>query len=68
MKFSRDDGRLYDAIAINNETNRIRIFGSNLTLPNAEAISAMAIMRRGCDEERYSEVPAGKFKEGDIYA
>lgn len=58
---------LYDALAVNIETSKVRIFGQNKTLKNAEAISMMAIMRRGLDEEFYVEAPAGKFKEGDIY-
>lgn len=37
------------------------------TFENAEAISKMAIMRRGLDEEFYAEVPTLTYKEGDIY-
>lgn len=65
--FSEDDGHFYDALAVNIETKKVRIFGEKKTLPNAEAISAMAVMRRGCDEEFYTEVPHGQYKEGDIY-
>lgn len=56
---------LYDAVAVNIETRVVRLFGQNKTLANAEAISRMAIMRRGCDEDFYAEVPAGTYKEGD---
>lgn len=59
--------QLYDALAVNIKTNKVRIFGQNKTLANAKAISSMAIMRRGCDEEFYVEEPAGKFKEGDTW-
>lgn len=64
-KFSKDDGKLYDALAVNIKTGLVRMFGENKTLSNAEAISAMAVMRRGCDVEFYVEAPAGKYKEGD---
>lgn len=67
MKFSEPDGKLYDVIAVNLTTHKIRMFGENKTLDNAEAIVAMAVMRRGVDEEFYKEVPAGKYKEGDTY-
>lgn len=59
--------RTYDAIAVNIDTRKIRIFGENKTKRNAEAISNMAVMRRGCDEEFYTEVPSGKYAEGDTY-
>ena len=67
MEFSEGDEQLYDALAVNIETNKVRIFGENKTLPNAEAISAMAVMRRGLDEEFYAEAPAGTYKEGDTW-
>ena len=58
---------LWDAIAVNIETSKVRIFGAGESKTNAEAISEMAVMRRGCDEEFYTEVPAGTYKEGDTY-
>lgn len=67
VNFSKDNGHLYDAIAVNIETKTVRVFDTNKTLPNAEAISAMAVMRRGVDEEFYTEVPAGQYKDGDKY-
>lgn len=62
-----NESQLWDAIAVNIETQVVRLFGQNKTLSNAEAISKMAIMRRGCDEDFYAEVPAGTYKDGDIY-
>lgn len=58
---------MFDAIAVNIATNIIRIYGENKTKRNAEAISAMAVMRQGCDERFYIEVPHGIYKDGDIY-
>lgn len=59
--------KLYDAIAVNIETDEVRIFGTGKTKENAEAISKMAVYRRGCDEEFYTEVPADTYKDGDFY-
>lgn len=56
---------LWDAIAVNLKTRKVRIFGENKTKENAEAISMMAVCRRGVDEEYYTEVPAGTYREGD---
>lgn len=58
---------LWDAIAVNIDDSTVRLFGEQKTLANAEAISAMAVMRRGVDEEFYTEVPTGVFKDGDKY-
>jgi hypothetical protein len=58
---------LFDVIAVSLTTSKIRIFGQNKTARNAEAIINMAVMRRGCDEEFYTEAPAGKYKEGDTF-
>jgi len=62
---------LYDVVAVNletnKETNKVRFMAQGKTLPNAEAIVSMAVMRRGLDEEFFAEVPAGKYQEGDSW-
>lgn len=58
---------LYDVVAINIATGKVRLLAENKSEANAEAIVKMAVMRRGVDEECYAEVPAGKYKEGDNY-
>ncbi len=67
MTFSEDDGKLYDAIAVNLQTNKVRLFDTGKRLPDAEAISAMAVMRQGVDEEFYAEVPTGMYKDEDTW-
>lgn len=62
-----EEEQLFDAIAVNHETRKVRLFGERKTKDNAGAISSMAVMRRGLDEEFYTEVPTGKYKEGDEY-
>jgi hypothetical protein len=57
--------RLYDVVAVTIKTGKVRFLDQGKTLKNAEAIVNFAIMRRGVDEEFYSEVPAGTYKEGD---
>ena len=58
---------LYDVVAVNLRTKIVRVMGEGKTLPNAEAYRDMAVMRRGVTEEFYVEVPAGKYREGDIW-
>lgn len=56
---------LLDVVAVNLETKRVRLMAEGKTERNAEAIVSMAVMRRGCDEEIFTTVPAGSHKEGD---
>jgi len=58
---------LFDVVAVNIQTNNVRFMAQGKTERNAEAIVNMAVHRRGVEEEFYTEVPAGKFKEGDDY-
>ena len=58
---------LYDTVAVNHKTQKVRILGERKTLANAEAIERMAIFRRWLDEEFYAVVPTGKYKEGDTW-
>lgn len=58
---------LYDVVAVNLYTYRVRILASRKILPDAEAVVKMAVMRRGCDEEIFAEVPVGKYSEGDLW-
>lgn len=56
---------LFDVVAVGLKTNKVRMMAEGKTARNAEAIVNMAVMRRGVDEEFFSEVPAGRYKEGD---
>lgn len=59
---------LYDVVAVNMDTNKVRIIAKNKTLANAEAITKIAVLRRGVVDEFFSEVPSNKkFKDGDCY-
>ena len=59
--------KLYDVVAVNLKTSKIRLMAEKKTLRNAEAIVSMAVMRRGVEEEFFAEVEAGIYKEGDIW-
>jgi len=48
---------LYDVIGVNIETGAERFIAHRKTLPNAQAIVNLAVMRRGVDEEFFKEVP-----------
>jgi len=58
---------LYDVLAVNKATSKVRFLALDKTEKNAEAVVIMAVMRRGVDDEFYTEVKAGTYKEGDIY-
>lgn len=58
----------YDVIAVNINTNKVRVIASDKTAKNAEAIIKMAVMRRGVDEEFFVEVPHGAYKDTDLYS
>lgn len=62
--------RLYDVVAVDLETSKVRFMAQGKTEKNAEAVVNMAVMRmvrRGVESEFFSEVPAGKYKEGDTW-
>lgn len=61
----RMEDEMYDVIAVNMTTHKIRMLGENKTKRNADAIELMAVARLGCDEEFFTKTPAGMYKEGD---
>lgn len=58
---------LFDTVAVNIKTKKVRIFGRNNDQRNADAIIRMAVMRRGVDEEFYVNTKTGKYNVGDDY-
>lgn len=58
---------LFDVIEVNSLHGDIRIMAEAKTKKNAEAIEAMAVMRRGGETNFFTTVPAGKYSEGDSY-
>jgi hypothetical protein len=58
--------KLYDVVAVNLETNKVRIYGYEQdTRERADAIVQMAVARRGLETEFFSEVIHGQYSEGD---
>lgn len=57
--------KLFDVVAVNLKTDKVRFIAQGKTLKNAEAIVKMAVVRRGVDEEFFAEVKAGMYTEGD---
>ena len=55
----------FDVVAVNIENNTVRLMAQGKDSANAEAIVRIAVMRRGVDEEFFSDVPSGKYKDGD---
>lgn len=58
---------MFDVIAVNLGTHKVRLIGENKTERNADAIEMMAVARRGVDEEFFTTVPHGEYKEGDSW-
>lgn len=56
---------LYDVLAVDMKTHRVTLIGEGKTARNAEAIEAMAVMRRGVDDEIFVTVKAGNYQDGD---
>lgn len=50
------------------EPHRVRVLATNRDEKNANAISDMAVMRRGIENHFYVVAPAGKYLTGDQYA
>jgi hypothetical protein len=67
LTFSEDDGRLYDVVAVSLDDDSILWVDEKKTLPNAEAIEAMAVMRQGVEDRFFTHVPHGTYKQGDKY-
>ena len=59
------ENELYDVLAVNIGNHKVRIIGEKKTLRNANAIEMMAVVRRGVDEEFFTTVSHGSFKEGE---
>lgn len=58
---------MFDVIAVNIQTGKVRMLAHNKSEKNADAIIMMAVARRGVDTEFYTEAPAKKYKDGDTY-
>lgn len=60
--------KLYDVVAVNMATNKVRIMASGKQLSSAKLMVCMAVARRGVDEEFFSEADGGKYTDGDAWA
>lgn len=58
---------MFDVLAVNINTGLVRIIAHGKNEKNAEAIVAMAVMRRGVEEEFFTEVPSGSHSNGMQY-
>ena len=58
---------MFDVIAVNKGTHKVRLIGENKTERNADAIEKMAVARLGCDEEFFTTAEAGKYEDGDTW-
>ena len=56
---------LWDVVAVNVDSRKVRMIAEGKSAKNAEAIVMMAVSRRGVEEEFFAEVEAGMYAEGD---
>ena len=56
---------LRDVVAVNIDSNEVRVLAEEKTPENAEAIVAMAVARRGFNEEFFADVKHGRYHNGD---
>ena len=59
---------LFDVLAVEFKTKRVRRIAEDKRKADAEAIVAMAVMRRGVELEYFVTAPAGRYHDGDSYA
>lgn len=57
--------KMFDVLAVNLTTNKVRILAENRTEKNADAIEMMAVENIGVYYEFFVQVPHGTYKEGD---
>lgn len=62
-----DVSEIYDVVAVDLKTSKVRIIAAKKSLENAESCVTTAVLRRGVDEEFFASVTSGKYKEGDQY-
>jgi len=60
--------KLYDVVAVNMATQKVRVIHKNDSIENAQAVVEMAVMRRGVETEFFAEAEAGLYQDGDTWA
>lgn len=56
-----------DVLAVSRATGKVRIFARGKSQRAADSLVAMAVYRRGLDDEFFIDVPEGQYAEGDSY-
>jgi hypothetical protein len=59
---------MYDVIAVDKQTHKVRMLAEAKTERNADAIEMMAVARLGCNEEFFVKALAGEYKDGDVWS
>ena len=62
---SNEMNPVFDVVAVNLKTKKVRMIAECKTGANAEAIETMAVIRRGVEEEFFSVISHGEYKDGD---
>lgn len=56
---------LYDVLAVNLGTRRVRVLAGEKTKEDADAFANIAVIQRGVEEEFYPVAAAGRYRDGD---
>lgn len=56
---------LFDVLAVDMSTHKVRVMATNKTARNAEAVESMAVMNLGVEGQFFVTEPAGKYAEND---
>lgn len=55
----------FDVVAVDLNTNKVRVIDESGTEDDARAVVKMAVMRRGVDREFFATTAAGSYSEND---
>jgi hypothetical protein len=58
---------LFDVLEVSISTRKITMMGKDMTARNADVVERMAVYRRMTEDNYFITVPAGKYKDGDVF-
>lgn len=58
---------LFDVVAVDMDNFRVSVIDRQKSEKNADAIVAMAVVRRGVEDRFFATCPTGRYNDGDRY-
>ena len=59
---------LFDVVAVDMETHKVRLIAEGKTERKAEAVETMAVVRRGVEKEFFATVKHRRYGNGDEWS